>query len=127
VGAAWELPRAWPVVRLLASASERRHRDKATRLTAAVLTVALAVPCSTLHANKYGSVEPIANSAVIDTALLSAQPLKVREAFANRLLQCGIVNQVVEALSKTRAITTINGLNTSVAVGAGGFMGRDGD
>ena len=95
-----------------------------TRLTAAVLTVALAIPCSTLHANKYGSVEPIANSAVIDTALLSGQSLRVREAFANRLLQCGIVNQVVEALSKTRAITTINGLNTSVAVGAGGFMGR---
>jgi len=66
------LPRAWPVVRLVGSASERR----------------------------------------------------VREAFADRLLQCGIVNQVVDALSKTRAITTINGLNTSVAVGAGGFMGR---
>ena len=95
-----------------------------TRLTAAVLTVALAVPCSTLHANTYGSVEPIANSAVIDTSLLSGQPLKIREAFANRLLQCGIVNQVVEALSKTGAMTTINGLNTSVAVGAGGFMGR---
>lgn len=94
-----------------------------SRLTAAVLTVALAVPCSTLHANKYGSVEPIANPAVIDTSLLSGQPLRVREAFANRLLQCGIVNQVVEALSKTRAISTINGLNTSVAVGAGGFAG----
>jgi hypothetical protein len=45
-----------------------------TRLTAAVLTVALAVPCSTLDANKYGSVEPIANSAVIDTALRSDNP-----------------------------------------------------
>ena len=96
---------------------------RSTRLTAAVLTVALAVPCSTLHANTYGSVEPIANPAVLDTALLSGQSLGVREAFANRLLQCGIVNQVVEALSKTRAITTINGLNTSVAVGAGGFAG----
>ena len=94
-----------------------------TRLTAAVLTVALAVPCSTLHANKYGSVEPIANSDAIDTALLSGQSLRVREAFANRLLQCGIVNQVVVALSKTRAVTTLNGLNTSVAVGAGGFAG----
>ena len=94
-----------------------------TRLTAAVLAVALAVPCSTLHANTYGSVEPIANPAVLDTALLSGQSLRVREAFANRLLQCGIVNQVVEALSKTRAITTINGLNPSVAVGAGGFAG----
>jgi hypothetical protein len=94
------------------------------RFSASLLTAALFIAfCGTLQANKYGSVEPIANSAVIDTGLLSGQPLKVREAFANRMLQCGIVNRVVEALSKTRAITTINGLNTSVAVGAGGFAG----
>jgi hypothetical protein len=36
------------------------------------------------------------------------QPLKVREAFATRLLQCGIVNDVVNVLSSTRAITTID-------------------
>ena len=40
-----------------------------------------------------------------------------------RLLQCGIVNRVVEALSSTGAITTINDLNTHFAVGAGGFAG----
>src|SRR5262245_25689690 len=98
---------------------------KPTRFAASLLTATLLITlCGTLQANKYGSVEPIANSAVIDTGPLSGQPLNVREAFANRLLQCGIVNQVVVALSKTRAITTINGLNTSVAVGAGGFMGR---
>ena len=39
------------------------------------------------------------------------------------MLQCGIVNQVVVALSRTGAVTTVNGLNTSVAVGAGGFAG----
>jgi hypothetical protein len=60
---------------------------------------------------------------VIDTSALRDQPLKVREAFANRLLQCGIVNQVVDVLSSTGAITTINGLNTRFAVGAGGFAG----
>ena len=97
---------------------------KPGRFAATLLTATLvAALCGTLQANKYGSVEPIANSAVIDTGPLSGQPLKVREAFANRLLQCGIVNQVVEALSKTRAVATINGLNTSVAVGAGGFAG----
>lgn len=87
---------------------------------AAVLSIALG---ATLQANTYGSVEPVANPAVIDTRLLRDQPLRVREAFANRLLQCGIVNRVVEALSSTGAITTINDLNTHFAVGAGGFAG----
>ena len=78
---------------------------------------------SPLQANKYGSVEPIANPAVIDTTPLRDQPLRVREAFATRLLQCGIVDRVVQALSATKAITTINDLNTHVSVGAGGFAG----
>jgi hypothetical protein len=91
------------------------------RVVTAVLVIVL---CTTVQANKYGSVEPIANPAVIDTTPLRDQPLRVREAFANRLLQCGIVRQVVDVLSSTRAITTVNDLNTSVAVGAGGFQGN---
>ena len=90
-------------------------------LVAAVLSFSLH---ATLRANTYGSVEPIANPAVIDTRPLSEQPLRVREAFATRLLQCGIVNRVIGALSSTGAITTINDLNTHFAVGAGGFAGR---
>jgi hypothetical protein len=92
-----------------------------SRLVTAVLFLSL---CSTVQANKYGSVEPIANPAVIDTTPLRDQPLKVREAFANRLLQCGIVSRVVDVLSSTGAINTINNLNTSFAVGAGGFAGH---
>jgi hypothetical protein len=91
-----------------------------TRILTAVLVVSL---CGTVEANKYGSVEPIANPAVIDTSLLRDQPLRVREAFANRLLQCGIVNRVVDTLTATGAISTINNLNTSFSVGAGGFAG----
>ena len=68
-------------------------------------------------ANTYGSVEPIANEAVIDTAPLRDQPLRVREAFASRLLQCGIVSRTVDALTSTGAISTINDLNTHFAVG----------
>jgi hypothetical protein len=94
-------------------------RIKAT-VVAIVLSFAL---CATLKANTYGSVEPLANPAVIDTNPLRDQPLRVREAFANRLFQCGIVSRVVEALSATGAITTINDLNTHFAVGAGGFAG----
>jgi hypothetical protein len=90
-------------------------------LVAATFSFLLGV---TLHANTHGSVEPIANPAVIDTSALREQPLKVREAFASRLLQCGIVSQVIEVLSSTGAITTINNLNTHFAVGAGGFAGE---
>lgn len=95
------------------------------RSTARIVTAALIVSlCSPLHANTFGSVEPIANPAVIDTTPLRDQSLKVREAFATRLLQCGIVSRVVEALTSTGAITTINDLNTRFAVGAGGFAGH---
>ena len=94
------------------------------RIKACVVAVVLSFAlCATLRANTYGSVEPIANPAVIDTNPLRDQPLRVREAFANRLLQCGIVTRVVEALSSTGTITTINDLNTHFAVGAGGFAG----
>jgi hypothetical protein len=91
-----------------------------TRIVFGVLFVSL---CTTVQANKYGSVEPIANPDVIDTTPLREQPLRVREAFATRLLQCGIVSQVVDVLSATGSISTINSLNTSFAVGAGGFAG----
>jgi hypothetical protein len=88
---------------------------------AVVLSFALG---TALQANTYGSVEPLANPAVMDTTPLRDQPLKVREAFAARLLQCGLISRVVEVLSSAGAITTINDLNTHVAVGAGGFAGR---
>ncbi len=93
----------------------------ATRIVAAVLFVSL---CTTVEANKYGSVEPIANPEVIDTTPLRDQPLRVREAFATRLLQCGVVSRVVDVLSSTGAIKTINDLNIRFAVGAGGFAGH---
>jgi hypothetical protein len=95
------------------------------RVTTSALTAILFVSLSgMLHANTYGSVEPIANPAVIDTTALRDQPLRVREAFATALLQCGIVSRVVDALSTTGAITTVNDLNTHFAVGAGGFAGN---
>lgn len=91
------------------------------RVVALVLSASLS---ATAQANTYGSVEPIANPSVLDTRLLADQPLRVREAFATRLLACGIVSRVADALSSTGVITTINNLNTHVAVGAGGFAGR---
>jgi hypothetical protein len=89
-----------------------------------LLTAVLALSCfGSAFANTYGSVEPIANPDVIDTDPLRDQSLRVREAFADRLLECGIVDQVIEALTKTDAVSTINGLNTRFEVVAGGFAG----
>jgi hypothetical protein len=73
--------------------------------------------------NVYGSVEPFANSAVIAIDPLFDQPMGVREAFAARILQCGLVTDVMDLLQARRSTTTINGLNTRVEVGAGGFAG----
>ena len=86
----------------------------------AVFSLSLVVEA---RANTYGSVEPIANPAVIDTAPLRDQPLRVREKFAERLLQCGIVTDVIQALTSKGAISTVNDLNTEFEVGAGGFAG----
>ena len=77
-----------------------------------------------VRANTFGSVEPIANPAVIDTEPLRAQDLKVREAFAKQLFKCGIVDEVIDALTAARAIRTVNDLNTRFEVGAGGFAGE---
>ena len=95
------------------------------KIPARVVTIVLCVFLSgTLHANTYGSVEPFANTAVVDIRPLKEQPLPVREAFATRLLDCGLVNRVIDALTRTGAIHTINSLNTHFAVGAGGFAGE---
>jgi len=95
------------------------------RITTSAIAVILSLTLGVaVRAQTFGSVEPIATPDVIDTSALSAQPLAVREAFAARLLQCGIVSRVVDVLTATGAIKTINELNTHVAVGAGGFAGR---
>ena len=79
----------------------------------AILSVLLVLgAASTTLANTYGSVEPVANSDVVNTSSLQRQPIVVREAFADRLLDCGIVQRVEDALTSTRAISTINNLNT---------------
>jgi hypothetical protein len=94
---------------------------KATRVfVVALCSVSLVADA---RANTYGSVEPIANPAVIDTEPLRDQSLRVRVDFARRLFGCGIVDHVIEALTKADAISTVNDLNTQFRVGAGGFAG----
>jgi hypothetical protein len=75
-------------------------------------------------AKTYGSVEPIANPTVLNTRPLRDRGLDVETSFADRVFECGVVDQVIGALTSTHAISTINDQNTSFAVGAGGFDGR---
>ena len=93
----------------------------ATISTAIVLWLTLSSPAL---ATTYGSVEPIATALVINTSPLKAQRLDVRAAFAERLLQCGIVEEIVGVLVSNKSITTINSLNTHIELGAGGFFGE---
>lgn len=96
----------------------------------AVLVLALGVLGASAHdapdaaADTYGSVEPIPNPTVIDTRSLRDQSLAVETAFAERTLACGVADEVVEVLTSTGAVTTINDLNTSFDVSAGGFAGN---
>lgn len=89
-----------------------------------VLIICLLVAGSTAFANTYGSVEPMANPGVVDTTDLRNQPLPVREVFARRLMQCGAVRDTIAALTDAGAINTVNALNTSFLVVAGGFAGE---
>ena len=71
----------------------------------------------------YGSVEAIPNPDVVDTRPLRGQSLAVREAFVERVLACGYVDRVIDVLTDTGAITTIDDDNSAFDVGAGGFAG----
>lgn len=91
----------------------------------ALLAVSLSLAgVTTSWANTYASVEPIPSTAVADAGDLHAEPLAVRRDFASALVGCGLVTEVVGVLSSSGAIGTIDDLNTSVAIGAGGFAGE---
>ena len=48
----------------------------------------------------------------------------MKEAFAERSFECGVVDEVIDALTSSGAVTTIDDLNTSFDVAAGGFAGE---
>jgi hypothetical protein len=76
------------------------------------------------RAETVGSVEPIIDNGVVETGPLTAQPLEVRAAFAERLVQCGLVDDVERALAEAGVTTTLDARNLRFAVSAGGFQGR---
>ena len=75
-------------------------------------------------AETVGSVEPIIDNDVIETGALTRQDLDVRAGFAERLLQCGIVDDVERLLAAERVTTTIDDRNLRFEVSAGGFQGH---
>jgi hypothetical protein len=92
------------------------------------LHLLVAVPCalslSHASAETIASVEPIASASVVDIMPFLEHDLEVRAAFAGRLLQCGIVDDVERVLSRARVTTTINDANTRFRLSAGGFAGN---
>ncbi|MDH3302736.1 MAG: hypothetical protein OES24_19735 [Acidimicrobiia bacterium] len=73
--------------------------------------------------NTYGSVEPVPNPTVIDTRPIRDLSLSTREALADRIFACGVVDDVITSLTETGAISTINDSNSIFDVSAGGFAG----
>jgi hypothetical protein len=92
-------------------------------LVAAAGPASAAAPFTPVDDNTYGSVEPIPNPAVIDTTPLRDLSLSTREVLADRISECGVVDDVVDALTLTGAISTINESNSTFDVSAGGFAG----
>jgi hypothetical protein len=97
--------------------------SKNAALLIAIAVLALLSSAQAL-ANTYGSIEPVANDAVVNTQPLRDQTLEVRKAFAERFFQCGVVDAVLDALNSTGAINTIDDQNTRFAISAGGFAGE---
>jgi hypothetical protein len=107
----------------------RRLTSTLAAIGVMVVSLALAAPASAASGAfdqtlTYGSVEAIPNPTVVDTTPLRALPLSAREAFVDRVLACGYASQVVDLLTRTGAISTVNASNTSFSVSAGGFNGR---
>jgi hypothetical protein len=91
----------------------------------ATLLICVTLGVHSVTATTYISAEPIPNQDVVGAATLAtiegAGYLNL-ERWSNRLLSdCGTVDDVIQALRQSGAITTVTRRNTSVVVAAGGF------
>jgi hypothetical protein len=101
-----------------------KHRRLLSRLATIVLLV-VTLGAHTVSATTYISVEPIPSGDVVGQAtldrILSAGYANL-ERWSTRLLDdCGIVEDVIGALRRDGAISTVRAGNFRVRVGAGGF------
>ena len=105
---------------MIRNITKSRRRFFPCLIASVLLTTTLAV-----HAATYISVEPIPSRDVVGQDAL-ARILSVGypnlELWSNRLLnECGIVDEVINALASHGAISTVHPGNTSFRVAAGGF------
>jgi len=94
-----------------------RHAFLALLLAAAVLPTA---------AQTYISAEPIPSGTVVGSSNLAAiENLGYAKMalWGQRLQACGLVDNILDALSDNRAITTLRRANSTYQVAAGGFQG----
>jgi hypothetical protein len=103
-----------------------KHRRLLSRFATIVLLV-VTLGAHTVVATTYISVEPIPSGDVVGHAtldvILSAGYANL-ERWSTRLLDdCGIVEDVISALRRDGAISTVRAGNLRVRVGAGGFEG----
>ena len=90
-----------------------------------ILLFGLAV--SPASATTYISVEPIPNQDVVGEEVLGnlvALSFETRAQWAQLLLDCGLVQGVLEALAADGTVASVNMSNTFFGVAAGGFEGQ---
>ena len=101
-----------------------KHRRLLSRLATIVLLV-VTLGAHTVVATTYISVEPIPSGDVVGQATLDmilGAGYANLERWSTRLLDdCGIVEDVIGALRRNGAISTVRAGNLRVRVGAGGF------
>ena len=105
------------------SRSRRRFRQLSQGVVVSLM-ILVAVPSGAVT---YLSVEPIPNQDVVGQEvldnLLDLDP-EFRARWSELLLECGLVQGVLDALATDGTITTVNGVNALFSVAAGGFEGQ---
>ena len=97
------------------------------RLLSSSLVCLVLFAASPAMATTYVSVEPIPNQDVVGSEVLGrlvALPFETRALWAQQLLDCGLVQDVLDALAADGTISSVNMSNTFFGVAAGGFEGQ---
>lgn len=101
--------------------------DTLRRLLAVPLLGLLWLAAVPAGATTYMSVEPIPNQDVVGEEVLGnlvALPFEDRELWSQLLIDCGLVQGVLDALAADGTVASVNASNTFFGVAAGGFEGQ---
>jgi hypothetical protein len=118
----WRSFSNFPVKPMITSLRTNRRKFFPCVIASLLLTTTLAIHAATRIT--YISVEPIPSRDVVGQdalAKIEGVGYPNLELWSQRLLTCGIVQEVIDVLSSHGAISTVNPGNTSFRVAAGGF------